>query len=288
MKIINLQINNSGTFNLFAKKYCRGFVQNGYEYCEINSLNNFLSGPNDIFFVNNRDIFYLPELLEKYNHSNFILWFFHDNLKQIKFKKWILTGEEFKDYPKIITHQKFYNIQKNLKNYIPIKFSSCLDEGEIEKYKNMFSRELDGCFIGTGYKTDWLNYVAKYYKVFLNTNAMSVPEDERVYRYLSSKMCFGFNSDDNINNSVISERSYEGMAFGCLTFCDVPCCEKATDGSLVYVSSLQDLLEKMNYYLNNVEKMEEHIKKSVEWTKKNGIYKNTVKPFINYFNDLKG
>ena len=288
MKIINLQLSNTGTYNLFAKKYCRGFEQNGYEYCELNNLNNFLSEEDDILFVNNNDVSYLPELYAKYNHSNFILWFFHDYIEKIHFKKWILTGEEFKEYPKLESHKKFYNIQKNLKNYIPIKFSSCLDENEIDNCKNMFNRELDGCFIGTGYKQEWLNYISKNYKIFLNTKAMSISENERVYRYLTSKICFGFNSADNINNSVISERAYEGMAFGCLTFCDVPCCEKVTDGCLIYVSSLQDLIEKMNYYLNNQDKMKEHVNKSLEWSKNNGIYKHTVKPFINYFNTLKG
>lgn len=287
MKIINLFPNNTGTFKYFAKKFCSGFAQNGYEYFEVNHFNDITPDENDIIFVSNFDINLAKEYSKKFPNSNYIFWYFHKNLDVINVKKWVLTGEYFRNPPLNEYHAPYYKIQSNMDNYIPVIFSTHLDPSQISNYSDNFNRKKYCCFIGTNYKQEWLNTISSRYESIINTNVMNIPEEYRVDSYKQSKFCLGFNSKENIKNSVISERTIEGMSYGCLTFCDVPCSEIETNGAAIYVHCLDDLIEHIDFFIKNEDKYVKQVKKSIEWVKNNGTYKQNVLPFIQYFNNIK-
>ena len=102
----------------------------------------------------------------------------------IPFKKFIITGEHFYKKPKQDSHIFFWELQNKINNYVPLTFSSSLYVEDI----GTFSRNevINGCFIGTSYKPDWVSDLPNI-KYITNYNN-NFPEDERIKIFLSSKI----------------------------------------------------------------------------------------------------
>ena len=112
-------------------------------------------------------------------------------------------------------------------------------------------------------------------------------ESERVTNaFLSSKICLGFNSDDNIKNGLPTERVFEGIAYGCVVLTDCEMAVEATDNIAVYVSDYDDLEKKVLYYLNNENERKKKQKLGYEFAKNKGTYYNVVKEFLNSIKKL--
>lgn len=105
----------------------------------------------------------------------------------------------------------------------------------------------DYCFMGGGYKKNWLppselGFTGLYHEVFHNNY---MPYEERREVYLSSRFSLAFQSDWNIRTGHLSQRVFEGLAYGCIVFCENPLAEQYTRGAVLTVHSREDLWEKM-------------------------------------------
>jgi hypothetical protein len=293
MKIINIntpEIPCPGTHHHTATKFCSGFVQRGYEFIELNSLNdiekynddkNLILLSNHFAHSNTEDFVYI--LAEKLDKCTFIAWhlFYAEKLiNNIPFKKYITTGEYFRNPPlSSQQHIDYYNYSINSKTYVPFEFLSPLNPNDVGKLSRSYI--YDSCFIGSGYKPHWVSRLNNCY----NHTSTFLPENERINIYLNSKVCLGFHSDANILNSCIVERVFEGMGLGCCVISDNPAVTQATNDIVKYVSSFEEVLYYIDFFKDD-KNFIEYQKMGYEFIKEQGTYHHLAGKFLNKINEL--
>ena len=143
----------------------------------------------------------------------------------------------------------------------------------------------DYCYMGGGYKKDWIphNFTGLYHEVHSNNY---IPYNQRREIYLSSTFAFAFQSDENIKNGHLSQRIFEGLAYGCIVLCENKLASDFTDGAVVYISSKYDLIDKMNFYKQNTEAMKKKIEEGYAWVKKFGTNRYSLKFFLEKIKEL--
>ena len=127
---------------------------------------------------------------------------------------------------------------------------------QIGKYERHPVR--DYVYMGYPYCPDWVpdarsNFTGIYY----HTTDFSkyVTYDVRRLHYLTSHFALGFQSIENIRNGHVSQRIYEGLAYGCIVLTNSWPAHEQTDGIAVYVTSREDLESKMRYFLDRPDEM---------------------------------
>lgn len=257
--------------------------------CEIKVIETFEDLRNEgIIFIDNGVLIHnraiLDKISEKCPDSVYFCWYWvHFNhytpidftpINYKPFKYMIYTGNNYlitPTIPHLIDELNKYTI---LTNFCPIKLRANEHPDLVGTYKRNVER--DYCFMGGGYKIDWVpsEYTGIYHQV-INDNY--IPYNKRREIYLSSVFAFGFHNDITIDCGSISQRVFEGMAYGCIVLSDNPAAEKLTDGIVVTVTSKNDLIEKMNFYKHNPDLIIEKQNKGYEWVKKYGTNRYSVK-----------
>lgn len=104
----------------------------------------------------------------------------------------------------------------------------------------------DYCFMGGGYRRDWLppegEYTGLYHQVFYD-NYLTYSQRREIY--LTSRFALAFQSDENIRTGHLSQRIFEGLAYGCIVFCENPLAAQYTRGAVITITSKEDLWKKM-------------------------------------------
>ena len=248
--------------------------------CEIKIINsiNDLQDDGIVFlddaagqYINNKDVYI--KMGTKCPNSVFVCWYWRDFSFQ-PFKYIIYTGEHHLrpvKYDEYMSHSKF----------VPLKLRANDSPNMIGKYDRSYKR--DYCFMGGGYKMDWVpsEFNGLYHRVIYD-NYLSYEERRNIY--LSSKFAFAFQSDENIRTGHLSQRIFEGLAYGCITLCENKLAEEITDGAVIYVSSKEDLINKMKYY--TVNPVSEKQKQGYEWIKKYGTNRVSVQLFLDKIKEL--
>jgi glycosyltransferase involved in cell wall biosynthesis len=255
--------------------------------CQIRVVNSFddLENGGIIFLDNaaglyyhNKDIY--MKIANKCPNTVFICWYWCIDPYFIPFEKIIFTGEYYLSYENIGTEKIFYFY---LPKYVPLKLrandSPCL----IGTYIRNVSR--DFCFMGHGYKEYWVpsGFSGIYHDTSKNR---FLSYEERKQIYLSSIFAFGFQSEENIENKHFSQRIFEGMAYGCVVLCENEDVEEFTEGAVIYVSSKEDLINKMNFYKANPDLIKEKQNQGYEWVKKYGTNRSSIKDFLDKIKEL--
>jgi hypothetical protein len=275
-----------GTHYYTISKFSNGFKKHGYNVIEANTLDSLtdssivILSDHGITPNKERGLQILNYLADKFPNTIFICWFYHKYYNEIPFKKFIITGEHFHKKPVLNNHVFCWDLQNRITNYVPLTFSSSLfpeNVGNLER-----NEKLNGCFIGTTYKPDWVHGLNNI--VYITGNQL--PEHERINIFLSSKIAFGFHAGDNVLNNVVVERVFEGMAFGCVVISDNPVAAEITDNIVQVCSSKEDFLNIYNRLLNNHEERTQLQKRGYEWIKENGLYTHVAEKFLNKMNEL--
>ena len=111
---------------------------------------------------------------------------------------------------------------------------------------------MDYCYMGWRYCPELIpsdKFKGLYHGI--NNHNKFFPYDKRKEIYLQSTFALGFQSDENIFNKHVSQRIFEGMAYGCIVLTNsIPACEQ-TNQIAVYIESREDLEDKMNWFLKN-------------------------------------
>jgi spore maturation protein CgeB len=63
----------------------------------------------------------------------------------------------------------------------------------------------------------------------------------------------GFQSKANADDHHVSQRIYEGLAYGCVVLSNSEAARDQTDGIVEFVSSQREIEDKIDYYLKNKE-----------------------------------
>jgi hypothetical protein len=161
------------------------------------------------------------------------------------------------------------NFMKINKNTCPLLLRA---NDEVDKIGTYIRNEIrDYCYMGYQYclslvpsdKFTGIYHGVTDHKLFYTYN-------KRKEIYLSSTFALGFQSEENIINGHVSQRIYEGLAYGCIVLSNSIWACRETENIVVYISSKKDLEEKMIYYKNNRDKIKEKQKKGYEFIKRVG------------------
>jgi hypothetical protein len=108
--------------------------------------------------------------------------------------------------------------------------------------------------------------------IYYNTTDMSkyINYDTRRLHYLTSHFALGFQSGENILNGHVSQRIYEGMAYGCIVLTNSWPAQQQTEGIAVYVTGREDLESKMRYYLDRPAEMAKKIQDGYDFVRREG------------------
>jgi len=186
----------------------------------------------------------------------------------------------------LISHVERFKVLKSKVNNHPLLLRANDSPEKIGKYnrndKYMF------CYMGCDYfpeckptKYSGFYHGTKDHKKYLNYNA-------RKNIYLSSTFALGFQSYENIKSEHVSQRIYEGLAYGCVVLTNSqPACIQ-TQGICVYVTSKNDIEDKIKYYLQHPDEIKKKQEKGYEFIKKMGTnqysidgYKSIIKTIYN-------
>lgn len=297
MKIINLnsqEIPSPGNFIFTAKKFLKGFEYNGFETLEINSLNNleqYNHETNYIFLsnhfekINNNIIYNIAKILNKCTFICFHLNFNKEIRNNIPFSKYIITGEHYNKIPESSQdHIDAHNFNLSCKNWLPMTFLSSADPNLIGKLPR--NDTYHSMFIGAPYKSEWRNKLENCFSHISSSGFL--PEEDRIKIFLSSRVCLGFHSPENIMNGCVTERVFEGLSYGCVVVTDNIYATNMTNGIVKFVASFDDLkilIEKIN---TDDDFFYETQKQGYEFSKKQGLYFHLAQKFISKTEELYG
>ena len=266
-----------------SSEFINGFSEYGYTPKVITHIHseNDLCGAEFILLSSHKiNIEYYKKIHAIAPEATYILWFFHDYIDSLPFTKYILTGEYwYKPHRLLPRHQHLYNIQKTMTNYIPLLLRANESPVCIGKYTR--DEKINGCFMGTPYKFDWVRGLDNVLYHNINIRKL-LPYDKRREIYLQSKIAFGFHHDNNIINHHVTQRVFEALCYGCVVLSDNPAASLMTDEIVVYVKSKTDFLEKYNYYLTHPDECDKKRSQGYEWAKRYGTNRYSAKLFIDH------
>ena len=109
------------------------------------------------------------------------------------------------------------------------------------------------CYMGYRYNPEMVpsspKYTGYYYGTKILTRFLNYEARKRIY--LSSMFALGFQSKSNADEQHVSQRIYEGLAYGCIVLSNSEAARDQTDGIVEFVSSRREIEDKIDYYLKN-------------------------------------
>ena len=237
-----------------------------------------------ILFDNNVNDNSIQYLSNNITNSLFIGWCCHtSNIKQkfINLNMLFITAHTTKPrvYVKPNSNKKEldfdqYNIVKD-KQYVPLFHRVNESPNLIGSYNR--NVKYDWCHIGKIYNNNLLpkNKFTNN-KVEAETIGKYINSDERRDIYLSSLIHIATQGDQNILDGHVSQRVYEGLAYGCIVLSNSHVALTETNNIVEYVNSIQDVENKIEYYKKNPEKVKEKQKLAYEFIKKYGTNKFSI------------
>lgn len=280
-----------GSHYLHTKKFLQAFESHGFEYHEISTV-------EDIDLINFGDIVYLSnhgfssgeipfELFYKISQRGgfHILWYWHDHLEMAQNlfgERYILTGEHFYAKPTLIDHVRCWNIQHQISNFVPLTFASNLKPEVIGTLKR--SDKYLAHFVGNGYQREINNRLRVRFRGIKIVNTPPfISEAERIQIFSSSKIALGWHSDGNIENHVVVERVFEGLAFGNVVISDTPTAVEITEGVVEFADSYP-LAKEIILRVQKDEKFRlSKMEAGFEWARAHGTYWHVAQNFIDRF-----
>lgn len=189
------------------------------------------------------------------------------------FPRMLVTGEHY-----VYRHRASPEVQAYMlrPDFVPL----FLRANEAPEKVGTYPREpqRDYCFMGGGYKMDWVPpqelFTGLYHRV-IYTNYLSY-EDRRAI-YLSSRFALAFQSDENIRTGHLSQRIFEGLAYGCIVFCENPLAAEYTKGAVITISSREDLWAKMREWSHvSPDQLRAQQERGYEWIRRFGTNRTSM------------
>lgn len=177
--------------------------------------------------------------------------------------------------------------QNQLKYYMPLWLRANDDPDKIGTYEKVIER--DYCYMGYLYNPELepKKYNGYYYGTKDLTKFLSY--NFRKKMYLSSLFALGFQSQANIDNGHVSQRIYEGLAYGCIVITNSkPACTQ-TNNIAIFANNREEIERIIEYYKNNEEERRKRVDAGYEFIKNNGTNVHTmlfIKNKINTFFNL--
>jgi hypothetical protein len=263
-------------------EFLNGFTDFGYTVSCATTLD--ACKDKDILLLSDHNIDF--DFLHRLNALNpnavYLLWFYHNLIDRIPFKKFIITGEYYHYTPRVEYQRSLDAINKRINNSVPLMLRADEAPEKIGTYTR--NPVLNGCFMGTSYKPDWVEGLPNILFHTITNGFLSY--DERRNNHLKSKIAFGFTSDQNVLSYHPTQRIFEGLAYGCVVISDNEAARDLTGGIVEYAASKEEFLQKYNYYLSHPEECKVKELAGYEWAKKYGTNRYSAKLFLNKIKEL--
>jgi len=278
------ELPTSWTHFYTTRKFAEGWRQIGYNVKIAKSLDDMSDG--SVILLSNHGIEHnfwaLEKLAKNYPNSIYIGWFFNEIYYKVPFKKFILTGEHWRNPRSELLqyHAEFDKLAKSINNYVPLTFMSSMPLEMVGSHGR--AEQIDGSFVGTQYKREWIENLSNI--VYITSN--NVNEEDRIKIFQTSKIVFGFHSDGNIQNGTVTERVFEAMAYGCVVISDNPQAGVVTEGLVKVATSKEEFLNIYHKLLSDSDERENIRMKSYEWIRRNGLYFHVALKFIKKMEEL--
>jgi hypothetical protein len=252
---------------------CQAFKDRNYNVQIIRNIKDITN--NCIVFMG--DTFRCPDIVSLLHSiapdAIYIGWYWH-NIKTDALKHFIYTYENMKnpDSRGTFLMEQIHNCP------LLLRASEHPDLVGTHTKNIMY----DYCYMGWGYCTDLIpgeSFNGIYHGVYNHDHF--VPYDKRREIYLSSIFALGFQSPENITFEHVSQRIFEGLAYGCIVLSNsLPACEQ-TNNIVVHVTSKQDLENQMLFFKANPDIIKRKQEEGYEFIKKYGTNHFAIDKFIN-------
>jgi hypothetical protein len=247
------------------------FERNGYKVSTIEKIedisNNSIVFMGDIFRVDNPS-----HLLQKIApNSIYFGWYWSKQITS-PLKHFIHIYENSFKNPLL----SFYN---SINNRCPLLLRANESPESIGTYEREV--KMHYCYMGWRYCPEMVptKFSGLYHGVLDHNKFMSYEDRKKIY--LSSTFALGFQSDENIHYEHVSQRIFEGLAYGCVVLSNsIPACEQ-TENIVEYVNSKEDVENKITFYLSNPHLIIEKQKKGYEFSKIKGTNQHSMDLLIN-------
>jgi len=113
-----------------------------------------------------------------------------------------------------------------------------------------------------------------------------LPYDQRRSIYLSSHFALGFQSPENKLDEHVSQRIFEGLAYGCVVLSDSKAACEQTDNIVQYVSTKEEVETKMQYFFQHPDEMEVLRQKGYEFVQQSGTNQHSINLILHTIHTL--
>lgn len=272
------------THNAACNEFIAGWQDFGYTASEARRLDECVDKSVLLLSCHAIDWNYLKKMNDANPDAVYILWFYFDHIDKIPFRKYVLTGEHYVHPPTLPAHKHWYDIAMSVPNYVPLMLRANISPSVIGMTPNM--PVWNGCFMGSGYKHDWVYGLPNVLYHDVSAGLLSYAEREGVFR--TSRVAFGFHSDGNIANNHITQRVFEGLAAGCVVISDNPAATDLTGGIVIYVSNKEEFLIAYNNVLNDDELCARKRSEGFAWARAYGTNRYAAQQFLTKISELWG
>jgi hypothetical protein len=267
------------THGAACREFLEGWVDHGFRVGEAATLQECQGYTWLLLSNHNMNWSFLTALANQNPNTIFLLWCYHNHIDRIPFKRWILTGEQYVDPPTLPGHIQAHANALAIPNYHPLWLRANEAPTDIgcrlrpDRYTHL------GYFAGSGYKRDWIQGLPNIIYHDVHTAGLLTTAQRREIA-LQSLFAFGFHSPENVANNHVTQRVFEGLAWGAIVLSDNPAAAKLTGGIVEYVGSREQLVERMAYYVNTPEAVLEKRRKGYEWTRTFGTNRAAAAAFL--------
>jgi len=235
--------------------------------------NNALVFVGDKFNCNNP-----AEEISKYApEAVYCLWYWHD-IQCSSIKNIIHLHENYIDWTK---DERIVKI-KSFPYSFPMIWLAPEDPSKVGTYSRNVVR--DYFFAGWHYRKEWVPDVSSGFNgIYFSPDEQKdyLSYETRRELYLSSHFALGFHADYTIEVKSVSQRVFEGFAYGCIVLTDSDAAVSQTEGIAVRVYSKEHLIETMKNFLENPEEMERRRQLGYEFVKRCGTSYTSIQNILN-------
>lgn len=232
------------------EELCGAFERQGHSIRICNSITEIKGSP--IVFMGNLFQIRNPcSILHKQcPNARYYGWYWHDIPNTNILPNFIHIYENVMSLtllPDKINIMKFMN---SIQNKCPLLLRANEDPKKIGRYERQPRR--DYCYMGSVYCPLFVPdepFKGVYYASYNHDEYLNYKQ--RKYIYLTSIFSLGFQSDENILNGHVSQRIFEGLAYGCIVLSNSKCACEQTEGNVIFIESKEDIQKQMRYFLDN-------------------------------------
>jgi len=244
-------------------EFCGVFQRRGHKIKLVKALSKIHN--DSVVFMG--DCFRTPNPVEllyrRAPKAIYIGWYWH-NHNVSKLENFIHIYENHKN----IVRDRRIRFLRTVQNSVPLLLRANEDPKNIGTYKRVITRHY--CYMGCAYCRDWVRNIpfTGIYKTGGWEDYISYNHRRNIY--LSSIFALGFQADDNIKNEHVSQRIYEGMAYGCIVLTNSRPAVEQTSGIAVLVTDRKDMVRTMHYYSNNLTELKKKQDQGYEFIRNYG------------------